>query len=369
MAVWGEASYKVKRAIAFRERFTVAELADTTDLVYSQVEQVVQRLIKQGYVRPLLAHELKPGEQIAAQRVGRPRKRYTLTEDPTKRQEFCAGVEAIASAERMSRARERKPSTPHFNRAMQVIEAMERGAEPVSTGRLDEAADLLVYGRDFEGLISEGVEIAQAYYDRAQARLEAQRGNYSKAQELLAQAEEAFRAAGLDEQVQRTKDQGLAFKVTQGLVGRIKPMIERQTDPTPALEDLKRLIRALPSDNYLLPPLQQAIEVIGAAFKAGVRLAAREMQMVSIGEETMGREPMARGVVSISPETEFLTEEHVSDWVQTGYDSAYIYAEGESLQRPIYRWRRIVEEGGQRITEEGALSLPTKGKILIFRKY
>ena len=205
MAVWGEVSYKVKKAIALRERFTVAELADATDLVYTQVEQAVQRLISQGYARPLEAHELKEAEQAAARRVGRPRKRYTLTEEPSKRGEFYASVEAIAAAERMSRARERKPSTPHFSRAMKVIEAMERGAEAVSTACLDEAAGLLAYGRDFEGLIPEGAEITQAHYDRALARLEALQGNYPRAEELLAQAEDAFQAAGLDEEVQRSR--------------------------------------------------------------------------------------------------------------------------------------------------------------------
>ena len=265
MAVWGEASYKVKRAITFRGRFTVAELVDATDLAYTQVEQVVQRLIKRGYVRPLEAHELKPAEQAAARRVGRPRKRYTLTEDPAKRGEFYAGVEAIASAERLSRAKERKPSTPHFNRAMQVIEAMERGAEPFSSARLEESADLLAYGRDFEGLIPEGAEIAQACYDRAQARLEAQRGDYPKAEELLAQAEDAFRAAGLDEQVQRSIDLKLALKVAQGLEG-IKLLSEQQADLMPALEDLKSLVYDFSSSSSLLLPLQQSVEAFAAGW-------------------------------------------------------------------------------------------------------
>ena len=237
---------------------------------------MVQRLIQQGYVRPLEAHELNPAEQAVARRVGRPRKRYTLTEDPVKREEFYAGVEAIASAERLSRARERKPSTPYFNCAMQMIEAMERGTEPPSTARLEEAEALLAYGRDFEGLVPEGAEIVQTYYDLAQARLEALRRNYSKVEELLAQAEEAFQVAGLDEQVQRSIDLRLALKVTQGLVG-IKVMIERQADPTPALEDLKRLVRDFPFPSHLLPPLQQAIEAISVALRATLW----ELQMAS----------------------------------------------------------------------------------------
>ncbi|MFB0533708.1 MAG: ATP-binding protein [Anaerolineae bacterium] len=276
MAIWGEASYKVKRAITFHKRFSVAELVDATDLSYVQVEQVVQRLIKQGYVRPLEAHELNPAKQAVAQRVGRPRKRYTLTEDPVKREEFHAGVEAIASAERLSRAKERKPSTPYFNRAMQMIEAIERGADPPSTARLEEAAALLVYGRDFEGLIPEGAEIVQAYYDLAQARLEALRGNYPQAEELLAQAEEAFQTAGLDEQAQRSIDLSLTFRATQGFV-EVVNRIRQQADPTPALEALRGLIYDFPSPSYLLLPLQQAVEAIGTAFEASLWLVTRWM--------------------------------------------------------------------------------------------
>jgi len=270
MAIWGEVSYKVKRAITFHKRFSVAELVDATDLSYGQVEQVVQRLIKQDYVRSLEAHELNPAEQAVAQRVGRPRKRYTLIEDPVKREEFYAGVEAIASAERLSRAKERKPSTPYFNRAMQMIEAMERGTEPLSATRLEEATSFLAYGRDFEGLIPEGAEIVQAYYDLAQARLEALQGNYPQAEELLAQAEEAFQTAGLDEQVQRSIDLRLTFRATQGFV-EVVNRIKQQADPTPALEALKHLIYDFPSPSYLLLPLQQAIEAVSTALWATMR--------------------------------------------------------------------------------------------------
>jgi signal transduction histidine kinase len=279
MAIWGEVSYKVKRAITFHKRFSVAELVDATDLSYGQVEQVVQRLIKQDYVRSLEDHELNPAEQALARRVGRPRKRYTLTEEPVKQEEFYAGVEAIASAERLSRAKERKPSTPYFNRAMQMIEAMERGAEPLSATRLEEATSFLAYGRDFESLIPEGAEIVQAHYDFAQARLEVLLKNYSKAEELLAQVEEAFRTAGLDEQVQKSIDLRFAFKVTQGFA-EITDSIEQQADPWPALEALKRFICDFPSPSHFLLPLQQAIEAIGTAFEASLWLVTRWMPTI-----------------------------------------------------------------------------------------
>lgn len=270
MAIWGEASYKVKRVITFHERFTIAELVDASDLTYTQVEQVVQRLIKQDYVRKLKPDELNEAERAAAGKVGRPRQRYTLTDDKAKRGEFYASVEAIASAERLSSAREREPSTPYFNRAMQMIEAMDRSAESFSIDHSDEVAALLEYGRDFEGMIPEGAEIVQAYYDYAQARLEAHRGNYSKAEELLTQAEEVFRAAGLDEQVQTIMDIELAFQASQGFA-EIKKMIERQADPMRALEDLKRLVCDFPSPSPLLLPLRQALDALSTALWATMR--------------------------------------------------------------------------------------------------
>ena len=366
MAIWGEASYKVKRAITFHKRFSVAELVDATDLSYGQVEQVVQRLIKQGYVRPLEDHELNPAEQAVARRVGRPRKRYILTEDPAKREEFYAGVEAIASAERLSRARERKPSTPYFNRAMQMIEAIERGTEPPSTDRLEEVEALLAYGRDFEGLIPEGAEIVQAYYDLAQARLKALRGNYPQAEELLAQAEEAFQTAGLDKQAQRSIDLRLTFRATQGFV-EVVNRIRQQADPTPALEALKRLIYDFPSPSYLLLPFRQAIEAIGAVSRTRALVVAREWPTVSLGKEIMGREPASGGVVYVPTEGESLaTEKYFLAWLGAEAGGAYIYAEGESAG-PIYRRRIVEERGGRRIVEEELWS-PTKGKVLMIRK-
>lgn len=74
-------SQKVKRAIHFRKRFSVAELADATDLEYSQVEQVVQRLIQQDRVRLLKADELFPAERSAVRTQRRPRARYTSVEE------------------------------------------------------------------------------------------------------------------------------------------------------------------------------------------------------------------------------------------------------------------------------------------------
>jgi len=290
MAVWGEASYKVRRAITFRERFSVAELVDATDLTYSQVEQVVQRLIGQGYVRPLEAHELQPAEKSMVERqVGRPRKRYTLTEEPSQRAAFFGRVEAIASAERMSRANSREPSTPFFSRGLQLLEAMERGVDAVSTTHLDEAEELFAAGREFEGLIPEGAEIVRAHYDSALARLEALKGDYSQADALLAQAEEAFQAAGADEQVQEAIDLRLALKASSILV-KMRELIDHRADPMPELVRLQDLVSDFDSPSYLLLPLQRAVEAIATVISA----AAIEMQVLNQVMAWFGRQATDR---------------------------------------------------------------------------
>lgn len=270
MAIWGEASYKVKRAITFRERFTVAELVDATDLAYSQVEQVVQRLMQQEYVRPLEADELKPGERPATGRVGRPRTRYTLVEERAKRGEFYGEVEGIASAERMSRAKERQPSTPFFQRAVELIEAMERGATPVSESSCNQAAALLADGRELEGLILEGIEIVQAHHDLAQARLEALREEYTRSEELLGQARAAFDAAGMDAPAQKVLDLTLALTASQKLV-EIKRLIEGHGDVRPALERLRRFVADFPSAGCQLHPFLLAAQVVDAACQEAIQ--------------------------------------------------------------------------------------------------
>jgi len=70
---------RIREVIDLYGRFSIAEIADTADLPYSQVKQAVQQFIKQGYVRPLGDQELYPAE--TAHMVGR--QRYTLTEEAT----------------------------------------------------------------------------------------------------------------------------------------------------------------------------------------------------------------------------------------------------------------------------------------------
>lgn len=287
MTVWGEIAYRVRRAIAFHERFTVAQLVDTTGFTYEQVEQVVQRLLKDGYVCQLDPSELLEVEQRTVRRIGRPRQRYTLTDDPMKREEFYAAIEALAAGERLAQAAERRPDTPYFDRATQMITGVERGAERYSPERVNEAASLLAFGREAETLIPEGAEVAQAYYDVAQARLEALRAQYAEADRLLTQARETFEAAGLANEVQRVEELRLSFSLSQWLVA-LRAAIEQGSSPKRALDSLRHLIQHADVTGHLIQPLRGAVELLDLmwrrGFLAGLRrgsaMLEREAQML-----------------------------------------------------------------------------------------
>jgi len=208
MSFRGDVSFMVKRAVGFIPRFTIAQLADATGLAYEQVEQVVRRLKDHEFVSAVDEAELRELEGDYIHRVGRPRKIYALTEDRAKRNEFFASVEAIESAVSPGRASERRPSTVYYEAALEIIQALEIGEEEPLESRVDEAASLLEYGRGYEGLIPEGAEVAQAYYDVALARLRALGGEHELAQGLFRRARQEFDKAGLGTEV-RVVDEGL----------------------------------------------------------------------------------------------------------------------------------------------------------------
>ena len=70
MSFHGDVSFRVKRAVSFLPRFTIAQLADATGLAYEQVEQVVRRLKDQEFVGALDEAELREPEGEYVRRVG-----------------------------------------------------------------------------------------------------------------------------------------------------------------------------------------------------------------------------------------------------------------------------------------------------------
>jgi len=235
MTRWGEVSYRVKRAISFHERFTISQVADSTGLTYEQVEQVVHRLVDRGDVCRLLPEQLTEAEQEVEERVGRPYARYTLADDPIRRAEFLAGLEAVAAALRLQFAPDRRPDTPYYEAALRAIEAMEAGEERARLSRLKEIEEFLVYGREYEALVPEGLEIVQAYYDVALARLKSLDKDFLAAQRLLVQAEAALVRAGLGEEVRSVTDRRSVVQMEQAL-DRVDQALDRVDQ---ALQEVK----------------------------------------------------------------------------------------------------------------------------------
>jgi hypothetical protein len=268
MTRWGEVSYRVKRAIAFHERFTVAQLADSTGLTYEQVEQVVHRLVNRGDVRQLLPEELNEAEQEVEKRVGRPRARYTLTDDPVRRAEFLADMEAIAAAARLELASARRPDTPYYAAALQAIEAVESGEEQDRFSRLKEAEELLTYGREYEALVPEGLEVVQAYYDEALAWVKSLRRDFAAAERFLERAEEAFVRADLEEESRRARDRRWAVQMEQSL-NEIEDLLGRGDNPLPVLKQLRELL--LQVENPLHIPFRRAVELLTKTLRPGTQ--------------------------------------------------------------------------------------------------
>jgi hypothetical protein len=260
MTRWGEVSYRVKRAVAFYERFTIAQLTDSTGLTYEQVEQVIHRLVNRGDVHRLLPEELTEAEQQVEKRAGRPCARYTLTEDPIRRAEFLADLEAIAAAARLELAPARRPDTPYYAAALRIIEAMEAGEERVRLAHLREAEELLVYGREYESLVTEGLEVVQTFYDLALARLKTLGGESLSAERLLEQAGQTLAQVGLDEEACRIAERRLALKVEREL-GAVEQALDDGRDTLAILERLRGSLLDAPW-TPLLPPLCRAIDLL-----------------------------------------------------------------------------------------------------------
>jgi len=260
MTRWGEVSYRVKRAIGFHGRFTIAQIADSTGLSYEQVEQVVHRLVDRGDVRRLSPEELTEAEQEVEKRVGRPRACYALTDDPARRAEFLADLEAIAAAARLESAPARRPDTPYYAAALKAIEVMEAGEEQVRLSRLKEVEELLAYGREYEAMIPEGLEVVQACYDLALARLYALGGEFAAAERSLEQAEATLARSGLEEETRRVTEQRLAVQVKQAL-NKVRDLRRRGDDPLPALKRLQDAL--LPAvDSPLRLSLRWVVELL-----------------------------------------------------------------------------------------------------------
>jgi predicted ArsR family transcriptional regulator len=283
MAIWGEVSFKVKRAITFMERFTIGQLADMTGLEYQSVETVVQRLLKDGYIT-----QAEPRQPKRRKRVGRPRQTYALVDDPEIANKLYASIEAFQIEEALIAAPERKPSSAHFNAAISIIDSLEAEEEEISAASLHEAAEHLDFARRYEEMIEEGVEIAHAYVDLQQARLEFLRGNEDETRRLLAQARSVFQENGIDGQAKLIDDYEIAIALRRQVSLALENAAENRFGL--ALRHLHDALDTLPSlslSPMLTKVINNLVQITDLATKAGVNLASENRRLQQTNEELL----------------------------------------------------------------------------------
>jgi len=281
MAIWGEVSFKVKRAITFMERFTIGQLADMTGLEYQSVETVVQRLLKDGYITQAEPRELERRKK----RVGRPRQTYALVDDLEIAKRLYTSIEAFQIEEALTAAADRKPSSAHFDAAVSIIDSLEAGEEEIAAASLDEASERLNFARRYEEMIEEGIEIAHAYVDFQQARLEFLRGNEDETRQFLAQARSVFKENGLDGQVKLIDDYEIAIALRRQVSSALEDAVENRFGL--ALRHLHDILDTLPSLSLspaLTKVINNLVQITDLATKAGVNLASENLHLKQINE-------------------------------------------------------------------------------------
>lgn len=290
MTIWGEVSFKVKRAITFMERFTIGQLADMTGLEYQSVETVVQRLLKDGYIT-----QAEPRQPERRKRVGRPRQVYTLLDDPETAKKFYSSIEAFQIEEALTAAPEREPSSAHFGAAVSIIDSLEAEEKEIAAALLDEAAERLDFARRYEEMIEEGIEIAHAYVDFQQARLEFLRGNEGETKRFLAQARAIFQESGIDGQVKLIDD----YEITIALKGLVSSALEDAAESRfgLALRQLHDVLDTLPSLSLsptLTNVIRNLVQITDLATKAGVNLASENLHLKQTNEALLAENAKLR---------------------------------------------------------------------------
>ncbi len=283
MAVWGEVSFKVKRAITFMDRFTIGQLADMTGLEYQSVETVVQRLLKEGYIT-----QAKPRQPERRKQVGRPRQTYALVDDPEMVKMFYSSIEAFQIEEALAVAPDRKPSSAHFDAAVSIIDSLEAGEKEISATSVNEAAERLDFARRHEEMVEEGIEIASAYADFQQARLAFLRGNEDETRRLLDQARALFQRNKIDRQIELINDYEITIALKSLVFSALKDAAESKFGL--ALRQLHDVLDTLPSLS-LSPTLKNVIsnlvQVTDLATKASVNLASENLRLKQTNESLL----------------------------------------------------------------------------------
>jgi len=150
--IHGNEIYKILNASTFHREATVGQLVDATDLPYEIVKRVVRELAEKGYLH-----------QTGEDRLKRPE--FGIV--PDRKEGVYEALSQAKSDYRLEHATERRPDTPLYNMALEIIESAEKGLSP---GEAIRCIDLLRNGIEFESLIPEGLEVVQLFYDKLMER-------------------------------------------------------------------------------------------------------------------------------------------------------------------------------------------------------
>lgn len=191
MALLGEASIKVKRAILLAEEFTVSQIAHTTGIKCESVETVVQRLLKDGVLtKVIFAKAIETG--MPAAKRGRPKQYYTFA-DKSKIKMIRDSVDAFSLEHSVVEPDKEKPSNPYFVKVLSLLDSLETSRMELTNDLSNEIEDNIRISREYEELVDENNEIAMAHIDFADARIKYMQGESDDAEDLLIKARNVFR--------------------------------------------------------------------------------------------------------------------------------------------------------------------------------
>lgn len=239
MTILGEVAIKVKRAILLTEKFTVSQIADVTGVKYESVETVIQRLQRDGFLIKADNITTFSKDSMVSKR-GRPRQYYTFA-DSTKAKVIKDTVDAFFTERSFVEPSKNKPKNPHFVKAISLIDSLENSGNELSPELQKDIESNLSLSREYEEMIEEGNEIAVAFNDFAQARLEYLKGEKEDSEELLRKAKSVFQKykiseeSLIDEYLISSKLKSASFNATKA--------IENET-----YEDLANILNNLVED-------------------------------------------------------------------------------------------------------------------------
>jgi len=278
MTIRGEVSYKVKRAILILRQFTIGQIADVTELDHQGVETVVHRLVREGLLVRTEETVRNPSQR------GRPRQLYALAEDPAQVQKLRVSVEAFQFREEPLLISQRRPESAHYLQVvskLDTLDAMEmkQGSLESSPDALEEIEQQLAFARRYEAMLEDGVEVATAYLDFEQARLEFLQENTAEGERLLSQARSVFQDFGMGDKVRLLNEYAVAIMLRQQLATVMPSALRAPGAPS---EQLKEAIE--PLSRLAVPPILSSVilqlaETADAAIKANAELTQENKRL------------------------------------------------------------------------------------------